>query len=586
MKKGYLLLSFSLFFSVAFAQTEWQWNSTTTKNWQDGNNWFITSGTADPGETWPGQVDGSNDNVTVPGGMGIANLIVAVSGVSINSFTINGGRVTFANRTLTVTNLQLVDGELTVNGSNADGELIVTGDVTQGGGVFRVNNNNVGQPNKFRLEGDFTKTGGTSSFAGEVELAGGNTQTFDAGGAVSFPNLILNKAGGSVVNFPVSTDVTINGNVALNGGIITNTNPIIFQAAGGTYTGGSANSYIDGPVLKRGSTAFAYPVGKGGVYAPLTIGVLSGFSDVTVTYFRTNPKAVFGTGIATQSPASAQLADVSSLEYWEVSPNNNRSAELTAFYNNNSGSGEITDDSAIKLAKWNSAASEWENQSGPSSIEGGEEGTGSTISTDGSVSIAGTYTIATTDAIANVLPVELLHFSAAPRGDRVELSWATASEIDHAAFVVERSRGGKVFEYVGKVASDGQDRYTTREYALMDKQPLPGTSYYRLVQIDLDGTTTYSDIVAVFLGDTGAPKDGVTLFPNPGRELVTLSSQDRLDNAELFLFNAAGQQVPLRYTAQEYQMEIPVRQLPAGLYFLQVLRPGQAPLTQRLVVQE
>ena len=227
---------------------------------------------------------------------------------------------------------------------------------------------------------------------------------------------------------------------------------------------------------------------------------------------------------------------------------------------------------------------EWENQSGPSSIEGGEEGTGTAISTDGSVSIAGTYTIATTDAVANVLPVELLHFSAAPRGDQVELRWATASEVGHAAFVVERSRSGKVFEHVTKVAGDGRDRYERRDYQVTDEQPLPGTSYYRLKQIDLDGTTAYSDVVPVTLR-AGGKEGAVTLFPNPGRDQVTVTSQHRLDDAELVLFNAAGQRIPVRYTAQDYQLELPVQHLPAGLYFLQIRRAGQAPLVQQLLIE-
>lgn len=97
------------------------------------------------------------------------------------------------------------------------------------------------------------------------------------------------------------------------------------------------------------------------------------------------------------------------------------------------------------------------------------------------------------------LPVELAEFIAQPNDrQQVDVRWTTASEKNSATFVLERSGDGQSFRKVHAVAAAGTSNSPTR-YALVDEQPLPNTSYYRLRQADFDGTTTYSPVRAVKL---------------------------------------------------------------------------------------
>jgi hypothetical protein len=99
------------------------------------------------------------------------------------------------------------------------------------------------------------------------------------------------------------------------------------------------------------------------------------------------------------------------------------------------------------------------------------------------------------------LPVSLLYFTAQEENDQIKLAWATASELNNAGFVIERSANAIEFEKAGYVAGAGNSNrlhtYTYTDYAL-----LASPMYYRLKQIDFDGAHAYSQVVAVRKGLT------------------------------------------------------------------------------------
>ena len=97
------------------------------------------------------------------------------------------------------------------------------------------------------------------------------------------------------------------------------------------------------------------------------------------------------------------------------------------------------------------------------------------------------------------------------KGGLVELDWITSSETDNSHFVIERSQDGVEFIAIGKVNGAGTT-YSKQEYLFVDRNPYPGLSYYRLRQVDHNGSFTYSDIRIIRL-ENDRPKSLV--FPNP-----------------------------------------------------------------------
>ncbi len=116
----------------------------------------------------------------------------------------------------------------------------------------------------------------------------------------------------------------------------------------------------------------------------------------------------------------------------------------------------------------------------------------------------------------STLPIELLDFRAKQEGQRVRLDWATATETDNDHFIVQRSRDGVVFEDVERLAGAGTS-LSTLYYTSVDERAPVGLNYYRLEQVDADGTTDHSDVVAVDVRRTD-----VLAFPNPTSGTVTL----------------------------------------------------------------
>ncbi|HNR54913.1 MAG TPA: hypothetical protein PKJ19_07105 [Flavobacteriales bacterium] len=110
-----------------------------------------------------------------------------------------------------------------------------------------------------------------------------------------------------------------------------------------------------------------------------------------------------------------------------------------------------------------------------------------------------------------VLPVELISWTAQSLDQSVRLSWSTGSEHNSDRFIIERSAEGSDWSPIGQVAAAGHST-VLREYAWDDLEPLSGVGYYRLRQVDADGSGTLSDVLVV---DRSTLPDRPLVHPNP-----------------------------------------------------------------------
>lgn len=99
------------------------------------------------------------------------------------------------------------------------------------------------------------------------------------------------------------------------------------------------------------------------------------------------------------------------------------------------------------------------------------------------------------------LPVELVQFNGTCEGQQVMLRWTTASESNSDHFRVERSADGTNWSPIGQVEAAGYS-FTTLHYLYVDQQPQT-LSYYRLVQVDHDGSERASSVSAAGCGGGG-----------------------------------------------------------------------------------
>ena len=186
------------------------------------------------------------------------------------------------------------------------------------------------------------------------------------------------------------------------------------------------------------------------------------------------------------------------------------------------------------------------------------------------------------------LPVELTSLTASSNGKEVILSWSTATELNNHGFEVQRSTEGTEFFTVGFVNGHG----TTTEqhnYSYEDRNLNNGKYYYRLKQVDYDGSYEYSDVVEVewrtfnsYLLEQN--------YPNPFNPSTTIGFgvQEKL-NVKITILNSIGEEVAVAMNEERepgfHQVEFNAANLPSGVYFYQ-LKAGSYVDTKKMVLMK
>ncbi|WBA42454.1 T9SS type A sorting domain-containing protein [Hymenobacter canadensis] len=170
------------------------------------------------------------------------------------------------------------------------------------------------------------------------------------------------------------------------------------------------------------------------------------------------------------------------------------------------------------------------------------------------------------------LPVTLTEFRAEASGRAVRLTWATASEQNAEAFLVERRHEGSAWQTIQTVRAGNQPK--GQRYTTLDTAPLKGPLYYRLAMRDTDGTLAYSPVQVVKM--TG--KLALQTYPNPSPDghLNVLLTEPSTAETTLELLSATGQMVRrLQPAAGLTTIQLDAHTLPGGLYYLRVRQAGQ-----------
>lgn len=141
-----------------------------------------------------------------------------------------------------------------------------------------------------------------------------------------------------------------------------------------------------------------------------------------------------------------------------------------------------------------------------------------------------------------ILPIELLSFTAVRKNKaEVDLNWSTASELNNKGFEVERMlETENAFSKIAWVNGRGNSTQTTY-YQLLDKNAFSNVSYYRLKQVDLDGTFSYSDIRAVRGVEDGARL--IDVFPNPIDDYINIRLTTKATTATIKVQDASGKEI-------------------------------------------
>jgi hypothetical protein len=171
-------------------------------------------------------------------------------------------------------------------------------------------------------------------------------------------------------------------------------------------------------------------------------------------------------------------------------------------------------------------------------------------------------------------PVELTSFTASVTKGAVNLSWKTATEVNNMGFNVERSANKSDWAKIVFVQGN-QTSTSTKSYSYIDKSVgQSGNYYYRLKQIDNDGSYKYSNIAEASVNSPSVFSLNQN-YPNPFNPSTIISySLPMASNVKLIVYNAIGQPVRVLEngfkSAGSYSVSFNASELSSGIYFCKI----------------
>jgi len=163
-----------------------------------------------------------------------------------------------------------------------------------------------------------------------------------------------------------------------------------------------------------------------------------------------------------------------------------------------------------------------------------------------------------------LVPLNLSSFNYIGHNKAVELTWQTSTESNTNQFIVERSSDGINFSPIGTVKAAGTSN-SIKQYNLMDNDP-GYLNHYRLKQVNLDGSFTYSQVLYVkFLN-----ANPIKIVTNPVNNDLNIQVNSLTANAGILLiYDFHGKQM-LQLNAKTGRQYINVSPFPSGKYMLQL----------------
>lgn len=446
--------------------------------------------------------------------------------ITVNSGIITCSNIAFEDNEGDNPELIILGGEVQVSGDvrsdgapvkisiGGSGLLDINDDLLMdaGNGLLTMTSGNL------ELAGDWTNTGSEALSDGKITLNGTGNQTINVNSSVTFHDLTLNNVGGSIT---FSDDVFIDGNLVFTDGIVdAGSNTVTFNS-GSSHSGASSISYIDGEVSEIGGVTFTFPVGDGANYQPLTITANpgGGSEQFSARYNFVNPSGLLGWGLGI---IGIGLDHVSTKEYWELIRETGSTSSASVVLSWNSNSGIVDNLSELRVCHYNSVTAKWEDV--------GNAGTTGNLSagtiTSGPISSFSPFSLGSSTS-NNPLEVSYLDFSVHLEDDNAVLKWSTASEVNNDFFEIQRSTDGKQFSPIGLIKSLTENGMSNRtlNYSFVDDK-LHENNYYRLKQVDFDGSFEFSNTLFVRYIKSSVLQNNndFRVFPNP-----LTSSQNRLN---------------------------------------------------------
>lgn len=428
-----------------------------------------------------------------------------------------------------------------------------------------------------------------------VVFVGASDQSI--GSAVTFSKVKFEQTNsGTKINAPYG--ITVTGTATFNKGIVNGN--MTFNAKAKALNVTNYESFVAGTVTKKtgssSETNFVFPTGSAASGQPKVLGsvqvaTLAGSKTTTVTFHQKSNDNGDGSHGFTLSdyPRWWNINDmcsndgdnrfdhVSNYEYWDISA---ALSGVTLKVDASSATAHFSGTAPGNGANSNICAAAhydcWKNLGGTATVSGGTimvSGVNIPSSiTRGEVAFDGILTLGSKSE-AIVLPIELTSFTATCDGKSALVEWTTATERNNDYFILERSDNAIEFTEITRVAGAGNS-IEQLNYSYTDYGVHGGDNYYRLIQVDYDGTRTMTDIVVANCVEMATEDPDVLAYPNPFNDDITVV----LDNfgnrpARIEVYDVLGKLIYIQKAdapQNSYQTVLYLNNLPPATYNVRV----------------
>jgi hypothetical protein len=514
---------------------------------------------------------------------------LADANINVASLRVRGGY----NKTITqLLNTITVSQDAVFTGGIFIGALanMTVRNLTIDGTVFSTTAGFLNVSGNLRIDGvAFAQTLGTVNFNGS------SLQTITINnpiGVVGFFNMIVNNSGSGLAlggNLKVTNELNMTqGNVALNGydfmlGILTATGTLTYNSGYMTGLGTFSRWFPITTVLLNisiGDSRGHFPMGEGNKNRSVWIGARNGVITTggLISVSHTDVDAITNLTAFTDGGESINRRNNTA---WNIS-HTGIALSLGLWGNGmevrieGEGLKGVNDYSKLRMVRATDAIGTFMSSTGSNAIP--------QVNRAGLSLLNNTFYFGGNSGFSP-LPVKLIRFTAEESGVQTVINWVTSSERNNSHFVIEKSTDGKSFHAIGSVPASGNENKVSA-YAFTDMNSPEDVSYYRLKQVNVDGTYEYSSVI-VTANDHDALA-ALTVYPNPvtGDELNI--SLGVAGTYHLTVSDLSGRTILNRDIqaggGEPASISMDRAQIPAGVYMLKISNGSDA-LFSKIIVR-
>ena len=367
---------------------------------------------------------------------------------------------------------------------------------------------------------------------------------------IDIPNLIIDNPHGLTLHEP---KVVTNQFSLLNGNVFCGSHTLTIQSDA-TIEGGSVDSFVSGPLAHEGSGEKYFPIGKAEIFRPVYANISGTSHSYSIELIDDEPIG---------NPVEP-IVLLNNLFHWQLETVAGSLSNGSIRFTYESEDIE-SDDEDLRIAFSSTISGDLEELTTLDNSEIGEI----TVS----VNPSGVYGLGTINP-QSTLPVVWKSFYAKTLGNKVILNWETSFEKNVSHFEILKSEdGGRIFREIGKINSKGNS-VTTSSYRFADPEINTERNYYKLRQVDINGSNSTSEVIRIDL-DIAANDE---VWTTPGKVLY-IKSSDSESNIHVKIFSGTGKVVFDTFLQEPINSnrnhKLSLHSLKGGLYWVVVNKNSQ-----------